>query len=107
MFVLAYLGYYLLLLRPAIGDSVTSLAVLAYILVSCISIAAAAGIRFPASRLSRLLFILGIASLIFSDTLIAQKRFLHEDCLFTLMMPTYFASQLLVTAALLWNSDRQ
>ena len=53
------------------------------------------------SRFSRALFIIGIASLLFSDLLIAQKRFLHDGTLYPLMMPTYLASQLLVTASLL------
>ncbi|MCR4921710.1 MAG: lysoplasmalogenase [Bacteroidaceae bacterium] len=93
--------YYLLLLHPAIANVVVSLAVLAYIIVSCISLAAAAGICFPGNRLSRLLFVSGIGSLVFSDLLIAQKSFLHDATLYAAMMPTYFASQLLVTAALI------
>lgn len=96
--------YYVVLLCPAINDVVTSVAVLAYILISCVSMAAAVGIGrgcMIVSRFSRALFIIGIASLLFSDLLIAQKRFLHDGTLYSLMMPTYLASQLLVTASLL------
>ena len=81
-------------------DDITRYAVLAYILVSCLSLAAAAGLHLP-NRFARILFIAGIASLLFSDLLIAQKRFLHDGTLYILMMPTYFASQILVTAAII------
>lgn len=104
LLVIVFGAYYGFLLRPAISDAVTSGAVLAYILVSCLSMAAAVGWGTrPASVdiFARVLYILGIASLLFSDLLIAEKRFLHHDTLYSLMMPTYYASQFLVTAALL------
>lgn len=102
--LLAVFGtYYVVLLHPAIGDAVTSAAVFAYIVVSCLSMAAAAGLGrgriLP--RWTCILFMAGIASLLFSDLLIAQKRFLHDGTLYMLMMPTYFASQILVAAAIL------
>ena len=128
--------YYGLLLRPRINDAVTSGAVLAYILVSCLSMAAALGLTGnsresrtseyskqsgetagsdisgdnnfpPLPCLARVLFAAGIASLLFSDLLIAQKRFLGDDTLYLLMMPTYFTSQLLVTASILTNTRPQ
>lgn len=114
-------GYYGVLLRPHIGDAVTSVAVLAYVLVSCLSMAAALGLKKKSefseyseysekpdgASLSHILFAVGIASLLFSDLLIAQKRFLGDDTLYALMMPTYFASQLLVTASILHNTRRK
>ncbi len=94
--------YYFALLLPAISDTVTSVAVLSYIIISCLSMAAAVGLDVKeCGSLSRALYIIGIASLLFSDLLIAQKRFLHDGTLYALMMPTYFASQILVTASLL------
>ena len=113
LLVVVFVTYYVLLLRPAISDSVTSLAVLAYILISCLSMATAAGIQpsltsspYGIAPTSRFLFIAGVASLLFSDLLIAQKRFLGDDTLYLLMMPTYFASQLLITASLLITTSR-
>lgn len=123
-------GYYGVLLRPRIGDIVTSCAVMVYVLVSCLSMAAALGLneeaeKFSSSAISgksinyrssetsalpfrtRFLFATGIACLLFSDLLIAQKRFLGDGTLYTLMMPTYFASQLLVTAYMLTNTRLQ
>lgn len=100
----AFGAYYVVLLRPAIGDVVTRIAVVAYILVSCLSMAAAVGIgrgKPDVGTLSRVLYIIGIGSLLFSDLLIAQKRFLHDGTLYVLMMPTYFASQLLVAASVI------
>ena len=99
-----FFGYYIVLLRPAINDVVTRVSVIAYILVSCLSMAAAVGIGrggHTVSSFSRAIYIIGIASLLFSDLLIAQKRFLHDGTLYALMMPLYFASQLLVTASLI------
>lgn len=107
--VMVFGGYYALLLRPAIGDVVTSIAVLAYILISCLSMAAAVGLRdgrLAHEPLTRALYIIGIGCLLFSDLLIAQKRFLHDGTLYPLMMPTYFASQLFVTASLLLRRQR-
>lgn len=102
--VLVFGGYYIVLLRPAIGDAVTRVAVIAYIFVSCLSMAAAVGIgrgQPSVNLFSRVLYIIGIGSLLFSDLLIAQKRFLHDGTLYALMMPTYFASQILVTASVI------
>lgn len=94
-----YVAYYLTFLRPAISDSVLNIAVLVYTLVSCVSLSAAAGLSIPSP--TKVLFIIGIACLLFSDTLISFHEFLHQSFLYELMMPTYFASQILVTAALL------
>ncbi len=57
------------------------------------------------SNLWKILFVVGIASLLFSDLLIAQKRFLHDGTLYPMMMPTYFASQLFISAALICRKD--
>lgn len=122
LLALVFGTYYVFLLRPTISDAVTSSAVLAYILISCLSLAAAAGIHSDCakreealectahsktSRLWKFLFVAGVASLLFSDLLIAQKRFLHDSTLYPLMMPTYFASQLLISAALICRKDNK
>lgn len=103
LLVIVFGCYYLFLLRPAISDTVTGISVLAYTLISCVSLAAAVGIgrgRITIDGPLRVLYIIGIASLLFSDFLIAQKRFMHDGTLYSLMMPTYFASQLFVTASI-------
>ncbi|MCR5180163.1 MAG: hypothetical protein K6C30_02960, partial [Bacteroidaceae bacterium] len=58
------------------------------------------------SSLPKALFVVGIACLLFSDLLIAQRRFLSDSTLYFLMMPTYFASQLLATHSLLLHTTK-
>ena len=86
-------------LIPAITDPFLLGAVLAYLLISCFSLAATPGLRLAA--LARWLFFAGIACIVFSDTLIALQEFLHTarplyDCL---MMPAYYAAHILIAAA--------
>ena len=96
----AYLIFYVFMLNPSIESKVLTLAVLFYLLISCISIAAAIGNNMP--TVSKWLFASGIFSLLFSDTLIAFYEFLgHQDLYLLLMMPTYFLSHILITFALL------
>lgn len=96
--VVLYLLYYVLSLRPAIPDMVMRTAVLAYLLVSCFSIACAKGLR--TDELSKRLFFAGVVCLVFSDTLISIEKFLCPAPLYFLMLPTFFASQILITAAI-------
>ncbi|MDR1780758.1 MAG: lysoplasmalogenase [Tannerella sp.] len=93
--------FFALMLVPAIGGMEMQVAVLLYMLISCFSLAAAPGLRF--SAVARWLFTAGIASIVFSDTLIALYEFPHKaQWLYAcLMMPTYYAAHILVTAAVL------
>lgn len=101
----AYLIYYAIALVPAIGDKVVSIFVLLYTLVSCISMSAAFGLR--TNRLSKMLFAGGITCLIFSDTLISIHSFLHISTGYSLMLPTYYASQILVTASFIHSYEEK
>lgn len=94
-----FLGYYLFCLLPVVRPWVLSLAVLAYIFVSILSLSAAWGMGERGWE--KWLFVLGIASLLFSDWLISLSSFMSIYSLKWLIMPTYFTSQLLVTASLL------
>ena len=95
-----YLAFYIFMLYPSIDSKPLGLAALCYLLISCISLAAAAGLRF--SALPKWLFAAGIFSLVFSDTIIAFKEFLNYDKYYSLlMMPTYFLSHILITLGLL------
>jgi uncharacterized membrane protein YhhN len=91
--------FFALKLAPAITSPVLSGAVLLYLVISCFSLAAAAGLRLPFP--GRWLFFAGIACLVFSDTLIACQEFLHtgKRLYQYLMMPTYYAAHILITAA--------
>ena len=94
-----YLAFFFLVLRPAISEPVLLAAVLAYLLISCFSLSAAAGLRL--SAMTRWCFTAGIALLVFSDTIIALKDFAGYNELGFLILPTYFASHIMVTMALI------
>jgi hypothetical protein len=87
-------------LLPAISDAMLLTAVLCYVQISCLSLAAAPGLRL--SLPARWLFTAGIACIVFSDTLIACCEFLYICGLYDiLMMPTYYAAHILITAAVI------
>lgn len=94
-----YLIYYFLALRPAIGDSSIKIAVMIYLLISCLSLSAAWGLKLE--KLCKNLFFGGICCLVFSDTLISVHNYLHLPCLYFLMYPTYYASQILITSSII------
>ena len=94
-----YLVFFILMIYPNIDNKALTIAVLCYLLISCISFAAATGLRL--SAFPKWLFIAGISSLLFSDTIIAFKEFVGNRDLYFLMMPTYFLSHILITFALL------
>ena len=94
-----YLFFFFLVLRPAISEPLLLAAVLAYLLISCFSLAAAVGLRLP--DMAHWCFIAGIALLVFSDTIIALKDFAGYRALGFLILPTYFASHVMITLALM------
>ena len=100
--LIGYLPFFFFMLYPSIDNKLLSFAAFCYLLISCISLAAAAGLRFP--MLPKWLFALGIFSLVFSDTIIAFMEFLNYDKYYSLlMMPAYFLSHILITLGLLIN----
>jgi hypothetical protein len=96
-----YLTFFFVMLRPAIADSLLLTAVLAYLLISCFSLAAAAGLRL--APVVRWCFTAGIALLVFSDTIIALRVFAgyRGMAFLILIQPAYFASQMMITLALM------
>lgn len=94
-----YLCFFFFMLYPGITGAVMFSAVLAYLVVSCISLAATIGIRLKAS--TRWGFAFGIFLLVFSDTIIALGGFAGYGGLDYLVLPTYFASQIVITFALI------
>jgi uncharacterized membrane protein YhhN len=66
------------------------IAVLVYLLLSCLTLSAAVGLRLP--KPEKAVFILAISLMIFSDTTISFKEFLHWEKLNVLLMPTYYFS---------------
>ena len=100
-FVLAgYLTFFFIALLPALlSHAAILVAVLLYLLISCFSLAAAAGLRLSCA--TRWIFTFGIALLVFSDTLIALKDFAGYPPFSFLILPTYFLSHIFITMALI------
>ncbi len=94
-----FLIIFYIVLRPEMVHVVLYVAVLAYLFISCFSLAAAVGLRLP--RMARWYFVLGIALLICSDTIIALKVFAGYGQVNFLILPTYFASHILITCSLI------
>ncbi|MEA4918814.1 lysoplasmalogenase family protein [Proteiniphilum sp.] len=101
--LLGYLILFFVMIYPNIDNSILMTAVLGYLLISCLSLAAAGGLRFPA--LPKSLFVAGIASIVFSDTIIAFSEFAGYREYNQLIMPTYYLSHILMTLALIINSN--
>ena len=97
--MVGYLPYYLLGLRPAIDDAILSLAVLLYLLVSCAAFAASWGIQAPAP--TKIGYIVGIALILLSDTIISFTEFMGYNALNYLILPTYYLAHISITFALL------
>jgi hypothetical protein len=99
-----YGAFFVWKLLPAIPDAMLLTAILLYLLVSCLSLAAAPGLRLPFS--ARWSFTAGIACIVFSDTLIACCEFLNLCGLYhILMMPAYYAAHILITAAAITSNS--
>jgi len=70
------------------------IAVLVYLLLSCLTLSAASGLRL--AKPAKTAFIAGVALMLFSDTTISFKEFLHWEPLNFLLMPTYYYSLILM-----------
>ena len=97
--LVGYLIYYFVSLNPAIGDPVLSGAVLLYLLISCLALAAAAGLDLPMEQ--KWLYIFGIALIVLSDTAISFNEFLDYRAFNWLILPTYYLAHLTVSLSLL------
>lgn len=94
-----YLPFYLQSLNPAIDDAVLSVAVLVYLLISCLVLAAAIGIEPPG--IPKWTYVAGITSIVVSDTLIAFDEFLDFTAFNDLILPTYYFAHTIITAGLI------
>lgn len=97
--IVAYLVFFFLKLFPSFDDSVLMVAALIYLLISCLSLGAAVGIKTsPAVRWS---FVFGIVMILFSDTIISFKEFVGYQELNRLILPTYYLAHISITLSLL------
>jgi hypothetical protein len=75
------------------------LASLAYLLISCLSLGAAAGMN--GFQWVRWFYFTGIFLILFSDTVIAFKEFLAIHTVDFLILPTYYLAQICIINALI------
>jgi uncharacterized membrane protein YhhN len=97
--LVGYLAFFVLKLAPAIDSQLLLFAVLVYLLISCFSMGAAAGM--DAKPLVKWPFVLGIFLVLFSDTIIALREFVTYDKFNFLILPTYYAAHISVTFSLI------
>ena len=98
LITMAFLIFYSLTLYPNIVEKTLAFTVLFYLIVSCVSLGAALGIKaLPNIKMP---YFIGIALVLFSDTLISFKEFMGSDTLSFLILPTYYLAQICITIAL-------
>jgi uncharacterized membrane protein YhhN len=97
--LLIYAGWFFIHLGRAIPSRALQIAALAYLVISCVTLAAAWGLRLP--PLASRAYIAGIGLIVFSDTMIALNDFLKIKSVGFLILPTYYLAQVVITGALL------
>ena len=95
----AYLSFFIFKLYPAFDNRILCLASLAYLLISCVSLGASAGII--GFQWFRWFYFTGISLVLFSDTVIAFKELLAIHAVDFLILPTYYLAQICITIALI------
>ena len=93
-----YLAFFVVSLSPALTHPGLFAAILAYLLMSCVSLSAAVGLRLP--TIVRVTYALGVGLFVFSDTIIALAVFAKYRDLSFLILPTYFATHVVLALAL-------
>jgi len=101
--MLVFVPYFGLALAPAIQGGVLWIAVLFYLLISCIGLAAAVGLK--QSSVLKGSYIAGIGLVVFSDTIISFSEFLHYRALNAWILPTYYLAHLTITTSILLRPD--
>ena len=94
-----FLLFFFLLLYPAISDKVLLSATLVYLLLSCLSLGAAVGIK--GDQIVRWAYVFGIFLILFSDTIISLTEFLGYNSFDFMILPTYYLAHISITFALI------
>ena len=97
--LLIYLTFFFIILYPAITDKILMSATLVYLLVSCLSLGAAVGIK--ADPVIKWTFVFGIFLILFSDTIISITEFLGYKAFDFLILPTYYLAHMSITFSLI------
>ena len=91
--------YFFAFLAPAIKERPLAISVFGYIVLSCAAMAASVTVVWPTP--SPLLYATGIALILFSDLMISLYEFRRVVAARPLILPTYYAAHLLITASVL------
>jgi len=100
-----YLLFFFVKLYPALDDAVLLIAVLLYLLISCVSLGAAFGIRLPS--VVKWSYFAGVSLVLLSDTIIALHEFTSYGSLNFLILPTYYAAHISITFTVLKRGKQQ
>ena len=93
----AYAVYLAKRVLPAVDSAPLAAAICLYTAISVCVFSVALSMRV--APVPRFLFVFGIASIMFSDTLISADRFLGERRLKSWILPTYYLCHILLTLA--------
>jgi uncharacterized membrane protein YhhN len=97
--LIAYLLFFFLLLVPSIDDKILRYAALIYLLISCLTLGTAIGIK--GDSVFKWAYIFGIFLIVFSDTIIALTEFLGYSKLNFMILPTYYLAHISITFSLI------
>ena len=101
--LVGFVPYFGLALSPAIGSWGLWIAVLLYLLISCVSLAAAAGLK--QTGLVKGFYVGGLGLVVFSDTIISFNEFLRYRELNGWILPTYYLAHLAITSSVLLRPE--
>ena len=97
---LVFYGLALFPSQPLQNNMYLNIAVLAYLLISCTTLVVSIDVRSGLNPSWTWFYALGIACLLASDTLIAQKHFLNNSTLFELyMFPLFYTSYVFIAGS--------
>jgi hypothetical protein len=99
LLLVGYLAFFAWVLYPAIPGLWLLASVLAYLLISCLSLGAALGMN--AAPPAKWLYVFGISMIVFSDTIIALREFVGQEQLSFLILPTYYLAHISITLSLM------
>ena len=95
----AYLVFFSLELFPTFHDSILMWAALIYLIISCLSLGAAVGLRN--NPVSKWAYVFGIFLILFSDTIIVYKEFVSFKELNFLILPSYYLAHIIIVFSLM------
>ncbi len=101
--LVGYLLFFFIRIFPSMDNTVLIVVTFLYLLISCFSLGAAAGINLnPIVKWS---YFSGVALILFSDTIISLYEFTAYRELNFLILPTYYAAHIVITFVLIHRAD--